>query len=49
MVFELHVDSDAKKAAVLKALKAKKMSNQLKAFATTGSLMQVNVPHKTDA
>ena len=44
LVFELYIDSEAKKAAVKKALKVKKMAGRLKSFTTTGSTMQVKVP-----
>ena len=44
MVFELFVDSDAKRTAVKKALKARKMSAQLKAFTTTGNTINHKIP-----
>ena len=42
-VFELYVDSEGKKAAIKKALKARKMAGRLKSF-TSGSTMQFREP-----
>ena len=46
LVFELYVDSEGKKAAIKKALRARKMVGRLKSFTTTGSTLQVKEPVK---
>ena len=49
LVYELYIDSEAKKTAVKKALRVKKMASRLKSFTTTGSTIQIKVPAlKTD-